>query len=211
MSFAPQDIRSDVIQKLRSLKKRQPLDLPLIDPFELRSGQEVAERIIVVYCLAGIGNDNNIDPAKLWAWLGECKIQRAIPKEEVGYLNGSVITETDSLQLGWLKESLFTLAWCGGLVPSLPLPYREADLTPVFSRIPPEVGADAFIQSFRLRPIQEIAFELDFYYCAHWLEKHRRMFSFDRQFSKDVIVERRRAFEWVCAPSINWHEISLDT
>ena len=59
------------------------------------------------------------------------------------------------------------------------------------------------VAGVELRPVEQLAAELDLHYCWHWQLRHT-------DGDEDVVRERRLALEWLFAGE-DWEEITLDT
>jgi len=53
---------------------------------------------------------------------------------------------------------------------------------------------------------------LDYFYRAHWVARNSNLNGIkDDKVNMSIIMERRKAHEWVCDSSVDWDDISLDT
>lgn len=187
------------------------LPLPAIGD-QLRSAREVAERVVVLYSLAGVANGAN--PRKLRSWLAAAGAESMLGAEDLRLLSDERLSAEDRNGRSWMQESLFVLCWCIGVVQDIPFPGRECDLQGVFSAIPPEVPVSKFVAEARMRSMEEIARETDRYLCLHAAMRHPELWASAARASAvkfEVVLERRHALEWVCARATGWYDVSLDT
>ncbi|MHB8801030.1 MAG: DUF4272 domain-containing protein [Thermoanaerobaculia bacterium] len=187
--------------------------LPLLERIGTPRGpKQVADRIVVLYALIGLAHD--ADPGKLLRWLRDIRCEGALEPQERGLLEKERITNEEEKRLSWLQEALVFLMWAGSLQPELGRAYGECDIDEVLPRIPPEVAVSTFRKSLVLRPIEELLDEADYLYQLHWALRHPEVWREQvlyLRFSRDVVIERRRAIEWLLHRRASWWEISLDT
>ncbi len=64
----------------------------------------------------------------------------------------------------------------------------------------------------RLRSREELFRELDLYYRLHWWTRNSRLTGKDTGAVRlDIIVERRKALEWVMDPACDWDRVDMST
>ena len=211
---SPEHIRKEVLDYLQQQGFPADLPLPVLDETRLRSPREVAERIIILYALVGLAHDAS--PRKLRKWLTENNIYPKMHPSERALFDGSELSEQQLTDVSWLKEALYTLAWSGGLVEDeeFGLPFKDSLLDKVFPLMPPEVEVADFLDSLALLPEEKIFFQADLHYCLHWISRHHKIWGTlkaPRRLNTDVLVERRRAFEWLIDSAAPWEEVTLDT
>lgn len=186
--------------------------LPLRDERVTRAPRRVALQLVALYALAGLAN--GAEPKMLAEWLLEEGVWEFIPEAERRLFSSQAALGQALNELSWKQESLFLLCWAGKIVPSLPFPDKECDLGPVFSSIPPEVRCLDFIQSFALRNQDDVIAQLDLYYCLHAALRHPELWRGTRPgdtVAYPIVLERRRALEWLCCAETSWHDVALDT
>jgi hypothetical protein len=69
-----------------------------------------------------------------------------------------------------------------------------------------------FQSNAKLRPDEEIAAACDLAYCIHWAvrQSHLKGVKMSGKVQPYVVVERRRALEWLLTDA-SWEEVALDT
>jgi hypothetical protein len=172
----------------------------------------VADRVVVLYALVGLAHD--ADPRKLLQWLQSTRCDGALEAQERELFEKERVTGEEEKRLSWLKEALSLLLWAGGLLSDLGPAHGECDLDEVLPLIPPEIAVADFRRALALRSNAELFVEADYLYQLHWALRHPEVWqsqeSYSR-FSRDVVIERRRAIEWLLHRRLPWWEISLDT
>ena len=211
MSFNPKKVRAEVLTHLKLKDIPTNEALPTIDKWVFKSSVEVAERIVSLYALTGLAHE--ADPISLKEWLSEGQLYSEIPDSEKAYFE-KTLSSKDIVDLSWKQEALFAVCWSGSLVREMGLPHSECNLNKVFPQIPPEVEISDFLKTFNLRGEQQIAFQTDLHYCLHWILRHPECWGtseWPSRLNKDVLIERRRALEWITKSSIKWEDVALDT
>jgi hypothetical protein len=111
------------------------------------------------------------------------------------------------------EEALWALTWAVAFHNRLDhASFCDNRLANMFPNIRSNEAANNFIHSASLRSEAEILEALDLTYCLHWALVDEELWQKpkDHDVSGYVIVERRRALEWLVAND-QWDEISLDT
>lgn len=204
-------VRENTVRVLTQREIPYLPQLPLIDELpeeKWKTAQQIARRLIVLYTLTGLSHD--ADSKKLLAWLESESLGDEILDDERKYFEKKELSKKDIIRLSWNQESLFTLAWCLGLQRELPLPDREADLSSIFAKIPPQIAASKFVVQSKRIERRRILQEADLYYCYHWATRHPEKWTHPVSLSLDVVIERRRALDWVISDE-RFNEIALDT
>ena len=184
-------------------------NLPLIDELSdvhPRSAQDVAGRVSAIAYVIGMGFGANrsdllelLKSYNLWGYVSEYEKSLLLAEE---------ISEQDKINMEWLSESAQALAWAIRLVELDHFKHCDDDLA---TRIPFKEDPWGFINSSLLRPIEEIQEQSDLLYRMHWYAKHCSLRGADCMVSKGIILERRKAIDWVYGVERNWDEIPLDT
>ena len=177
-----------------------------------RSSGQVAERVVALYALVGLAHD--ADPGKLIRWLEGARCDKALTEEERGLFQKDRVSHDEEKKLSWLQEAIYLLMWAGSRVVELPPAQGECDLDAILPLIPPEVSVADFKRSVVIRPTPELVVEADYLYQLHWAIRHPEVWHGEVEYqklSRDVVIERRRAIEWILNRRLAWWEISLDT
>ncbi len=110
-------------------------------------------------------------------------------------------------------EALNAFAWVLGFVPEMPFD-RECvdDLITVFPDLKAGASSSDYRNDARLRLSSEAFEALDLAYCLHWAVVDAQLNGRSSPRSNDayIIVERRRALEWMMS-DVEWDDVSLDT
>jgi hypothetical protein len=188
--------------------------LPWLDRTEPRESAEVATRALAMHALLQI--HFGAPTAVVASWLRDNAAESVLSKRERAILEApdSSLSEQDRTSLYWYLESLWALVWAGQLVQELPINHRVGEaLATLLPDI--KIGEDGrrFRQSFVLRPFRELFEMLDLYYRAHWYARDGHLNGHPTGvFDLDVIMERRKALEWICDRGVpDWDETEDST
>jgi len=183
--------------------------LPLLDEVSfIRSLEEIVGRSLAMNCVAAASY--GFDRTKAAAWLERESLLQFLTTDESAFLAGGI---GDRHGFARQIEGLFVLTWAVGISPQLdfdaPCP---DDLVFQFPNLKAGQGAQEFRTRATLRAVDEIVSALDLVYCLHWAVRDARLRNANApgKVEEFVIVERRRALEWVLADE-PWELISLDT
>ncbi|MFV0531117.1 MAG: DUF4272 domain-containing protein [Flavobacteriales bacterium] len=120
----------------------------------------------------------------------------------------------------WYKEDIFILLWCLGSIDYC-MPYEvleEIDISDFYDMILADKKYQDFLKNNKLINEKEIYKICDFYYYISWSLKNKNRYSriFKKFLNKEkynisVVLERRKALEWVVDCTLSWDDISLDT
>ncbi|MEZ9495842.1 DUF4272 domain-containing protein [Vibrio splendidus] len=108
---------------------------------------------------------------------------------------------------------MWALAWVGGKHDNLTLNTGvESSLAGMLPNFHEEEPAKNFIDSFSSRKQADIFEKLDMFYRAHWFARNNELSGKDSSLvDLSIIMERRKAFEWVSDNHEQWDDISLST
>lgn len=184
--------------------------LPLIEaPNELnpQSAESVARRAVVLVHVAGIGFGQQ--GARMMAPLKQFRLLQYASAQEIRLLNADAYTEQERTNAAWLVECIQALGWCLGFVDLDPFTRCDDDLASHF----PKLFADPsdFIANATLRPFTELYQQADLHYRLHWAARNDRLVGAHSPLEEGVILERRKAIDWVIGVESDWDEMPLNT
>jgi uncharacterized protein DUF4272 len=188
--------------------------LPWLDRATLRPSSEVADRALILNAVIQI--HFGAPAAVVAAWIDENGLTHGLSERERSILAESEdeLDAQDITDLYWCIEALWALVWCGSLIEDLPVDQAVASsLASLVPNLQANEPAEAFRARFSLRPFGEIYRMLDLYYRAHWYAREGQLRRFETgKFVLDVIMERRKALEWVSDATIeDWDDTPQDT
>lgn len=207
----PQAVKARSRAEIERLGGRTIDPLPIIDPTTARSGEALAARALVLNAIVGLAYDV---PARLLReWIVADGLTQSLSAEEAKLLEGEPIEEQAKINLSWSLEAIYALLWAGGFTPSLPLDAgSEQEAFNALPRVLEDETGREFTRRVRLRPYAELYAMRDLYYRAHWFTRDGRLNGYDTApFDGDVIMERRKALEWLLDETVDWDDVEMNT
>jgi hypothetical protein len=202
-------IKSRSEARLRDLGACIGSNLPLIEDLDEvapRSARDAAGRACALGYVIGIGF--RADRTELQNFIRRFHLDEWVSRNERALLQAPSPSEQDLINCMWLTECVQALGWALGLVALDPLHRCDDDLAQHF---PLREDPATFISAARLRPLSEIQAEVDFHYRLHWWVRHCQLTDSKCNFESSIVVERRRALDWLYGVDPDWDEIPLDT
>lgn len=123
------------------------------------------------------------------------------------------LTEQERINLYWYIEALWTLVWAGQLIDDLPFDEGVgsvlASLCPALQR---KEDGSKLSKTMRLRSREDLFRMLDIYYRLHWWTRNSQLTGKDTGVVRlDIIMERRKALEWIMDPACDWDNVEMST
>jgi hypothetical protein len=189
--------------------------LPLVedeDEVELRTPQEVRERIVALWAVVGTAFLRN---DFFRQYMTENGIVGWLSARERDYLLSDQRTDQQHVQFSWQLESLFFLGWCAGLVPELGLPTQESSIESFMHLFPQHgEGLQKLEQAIALKSKGEILDWSDLLYRLHWAVRDSYVNNAPPPAIKGgVVQEWHRAVNWVTRydKEDDWDVVGTDT
>ena len=189
------------------------LQLPPFDPADaagLRSPDEVLQRLIVLWAVAGkamIGRESQhasyIIKNKMQPWLSTNERKFILDKQP---------SKRDIIHFSWQLESLFFVAWCAGLLEVEDVPVTQSSVQPILALFPQiDELPDRLRGAFNIRPLAEILDRADLLYRLHWAARDE--FAASAEVDGAVVHEWRRAINWMLrlGREDDWDKVGADT
>lgn len=209
----PEKIKLKNTKKLRSQGIDVIAHLPFLDKPEFRDSEEVAKRMMVLLALFQLHLRAPV--ALINDWIEFNGLEKSITEAEKKYLQLDYqnLLEQDQIDIYWFIEAIWAFAWIGGLHNNLTFNSGVEDsLASMLPNIENGESAESFIAGYQLRSEFELFNMLDKFYRTHWFARNNQLTGkTSDKVNLDLIVERRKALEFVCYSQIAWDDISLDT
>lgn len=183
--------------------------LPLLDDGAVvRSRDEVVDRILGMLCVAACAY--GFDNKKAAEWLRREATAELLTAAEARFLRTKAGDRRAFMEQ---IEGVWALAWGIGVIPELD--FGKPCAQDLVLRLPDLKGNKSsadFRNGAKLRPHEEIVAACDLAYCIHWAirESQLRGVKTPGKVEPYVVVERRRALEWLLNDA-GWEEVTLDT
>ena len=122
-------------------------------------------------------------------------------------------TKQDAINIVWTYEAYWALVWVLGLIDDIKMSDDICDCEKAIALLSEKADYNEFKKSCRLRSIDEILDMTDLYFRYHWacVEKRLKPETQTGNLNPDVVIERRKALEWVISDEYDWNEIALNT
>lgn len=187
--------------------------LPILERGQMRSQEEVIARALIMNALLNIHFKAPIPIIKNWIEAQGLTLHLSEAEKILLEKRNEDLTPQEEIDLYWYIESLWALMWAGSLIADLPfnqpVPDTMASLCPDLQRN--EDGAKFTRQMF-LRSPSEVFEMLDLYYRVHWYAEDGRINGYSTgDIDLDIVMERRKALEWIMDTCSDWDDMSLNT
>lgn len=220
-TISPVERRNKTIEKLKKegvmINENLPL-LPSSEEVSFKSETEIMNRIIAAFtaiqvaCSIRNGEDYEQAVKYMFQFMEKCKGDKAYLLDKERRILENNYSKQDVVDIIWTYESVFTLMWAIGYKADK----YELDVSKICS-------GDAVI--FDMREIangtnfipnlkkEKVLNVLDLFYCYHWacVEKQIHPETPIGNIDYEVVVERRRALEWLINDEKDWFNIELNT
>lgn len=187
--------------------------LPVLDRSTPRAQAELVQRALILNALVNIAFGAPTRIIQRWIEANGLAAHLT-PKERVLLRRQREdLSEQEVTDLKWSLEALWALMWAGGLTPDLSIdtyiPDTMASLLPDLEK---NEDGTKLTRTMRLRPSGELFQMLDLYFRAHWYTEDGRINGYDMgSISGDVVMERRKALEWLMDAASDWDDIAMNT
>ena len=123
------------------------------------------------------------------------------------------LTKDQLVDFTWQYESINVLAWVLGLNKDLSFPNQLCDVRALLGYIAPCENFEEFLSKCNLIDVEDILDEFDLEYRYHWAVVDKRINESTNigELDGEIVVERRRALEWLFSDEEDWNDVSLDT
>jgi Domain of unknown function (DUF4272) len=214
------NLKTAIERKLLTEKYLGEIGIPFIEHLptieeesetELRTSQEIAERIIILSYLCYIGEVEE-DKPEVIKYLKKEKLWDAVsPMEKNLFLTTTKFEQQELINISWKAECIWILLWSIKKFEDLELPTDEIQIGDFIELLPDFMeNPNHFIETSQLRDKSEILDQSDLLYRLHWAAKNDK--SHELPINRSMIQERHYAINWItCYENLNWDEITTDT
>ncbi len=139
-------------------------------------------------------------------WMKEKNIDQLLSEKEREAIERKEFTDEEKINFSWYQESLTAILWVLGFIKKLEDPINEFDVEDYVDYLPPAVSIQEYFENISTVSKENIIKELDYYYLVHHLTRRN-----ENKFNLSVVIERRKALEWIIDKNLDWDNVSLDT
>jgi Domain of unknown function (DUF4272) len=186
--------------------------LPILEIAQLRSLDDIKGRMSVMNALINISFGAPTYIIESWLEKHDLSQHLSTAEKKIVTANDHELTEADFNGLRWYLEGLWALMWATNMIENLEAEQHVGDNQ---ASLMPNLEHDednkkiAVINSIRSET--EIYTMLDYYYRLHWYCVDERLNSKQTKLDEGIIVERRRALEWIFKRSADWDNVEMST
>jgi Domain of unknown function (DUF4272) len=187
--------------------------LPIIERPGLRERDEIIGRALVMNALLQIYFKAPIRIISEWITDNRAEAYLSSKERLLFQREGGMLSEQELTDLYWYIESLWALMWVGGLIDDLPFDEPvESFMGSLVPNLQHAEDGSKFHHKMQIRSYPEVFQMLDLYFRLHWYARNGQL---KRQSTDpvnlDIIMERRKALEWVMRPGVDWDDVPLNT
>ena len=188
--------------------------LPVHEPdLPSRDGAAAARRALVLNAMLQIAFKAPI--AIIARWIADNGLDADLADSERQILqkeNGQ-LSEQELTNLRWSIEALWALAWAGSLIKDLPFDKPVgANLAALCPNLQRGEDGSKLLSRTKLRPHAELYRMRDLYFRLHWWTRNEQLRGGTTgDVSADIIMERRKALEWVMDAEGDWDNVEMST
>ena len=186
------------------------------DEVNVRNTDEIAKRaaacLLCVQIACDIANNDYEESVKFFKTLLEkYGVLNLLNSKENRIIDGSYSMQ-DAIDMDWAYEAYWALCWCLGLVDDLSDGSKICDCDAAISFLMNTKSMKEFIDNCNIRSKEEILDMQDLYYRYQWAINDKKVNpdSSIGELDPSVVIERRRALEWVLSNENDWYDIDLN-
>ncbi len=209
-------------RKKETEKLLKSLHIPFIDHLPLteeesdvriRTGQEIAERILILVYLAFLSEVPDEKEAVI-NFLKTHQLWDKVSPDEKKLYQKKKLTAQEAINILWRSEAIWLLLWSIQKVGELKLPTAQIEVSEIMARLP-ELFADPknFIETAVVRPATEVLDASDLVYRLHWATRNTGLNNkpMPAKLDASTVMERHYAVNWLTFYAEEWDDITTDT
>jgi hypothetical protein len=209
----PQQVKADSERIILDAGGRICDWLPLLDDRTPRTLDAIVGRALVLNAMLQIAFKAPTNIIK--DWLDNNGVSAHLSANERTLLekDNDELTAQETTDLYWYIEALWALLWVGNLIEDLafdqPIQDYMASLCPALQH---NEDGSKFANNMKIRSHDELFRMLDLYFRLHWWTRDGQLNGYETgDVRLDIIMERRKALEWVLDDSCDWDNVELST
>lgn len=215
--MTPETRRANSEALLRARGIAVNAQLPMIegeDTIVLRSEDALWRRLVALWGVVGAATLGKNAYFRDYLSVGE---RRAwLSDDEAAFVFADAPPQDDVIRFSWRLEAMVFLAWCGGLVESLPLPRQASGVDTILPLYPHDLGdATMLREALRLRGKAEILDWADLLYRLHWAVRDAQLNGREPPagLNPGMVLEWHHAANWMIGyeSQDDWDAVSTET
>ena len=184
---------------------------------KLKGIEEICKRaiacLLTIQIACDINNGNYEESLKYFVSLyKKYDVEEFLNSKEKRIIDGSY-TKQDVIDLDWAYEAYWMLCWCLGLVDDIKDASNICDCEKAISFVMDSDSLKEFKSKCNLRSISQILDMYDLYYRYNWAINNKQVdaSTLVGNLNPSIVIERRRALEWIVSDKEDWYDISFNT
>jgi hypothetical protein len=226
--LTPRERRDNSIERLKKMGISYNGHLPLIESsneITVKDLDVICKRAIACLlsasCAATIGSEKDATIADIiklhvgYLSYYDIAYDDLLPQEKLIF--SSNFTQQNVINVAWSYEIYWGIIWASNLITNKEM-INASEVCNVKRAIALLLETsddyDFFKGLCKLRSVEKILDMLDLYYCYHWACRQKGLHPDTTNIGKlneEVVMERRKALEWLIREEQDWDEIPLDT
>jgi hypothetical protein len=187
--------------------------LPVIEMTKVRDLGAVVDRALVLNALLHLYFRA---PSPIIArWIDRESLRGALSVRESKILVKPTesLTEQERIDMYWYIEALWATLWATRLIDDMPFDHGVADfMATLCPNLERNEDGSKFRQRMELRPYAELYAMRDLSYRFHWWTRDAQLKGEDTGAVRlDIVMERRKALEWILDREADWDDMPLCT
>jgi hypothetical protein len=209
----PQQVKTDSERIILDAGGRICDWLPFLDDRTPRTRDAIVGRALVLNAMLQVAFKAPTNIIKDWLENNGVSVHLSQNERNLLEKDTDELTQQEITDLYWYIEALWALLWVGNLIEDLafdqPIQNYMASLCPALQH---NEDGSKFANMMKIRSHDELFRMLDLYYRLHWWTRDAKLNGYDTgDVSLDIIMERRKALEWVLDDSCDWDNVELST
>lgn len=179
---------------------------------EIRSAQDIAQRILILTYLIYISNVEE-DRLAIIEFLKKENLWDSVTGNERKLFLKKKLTEKERINISWRSEGIWVLLFTINKIEKLELPQQEIEMDAIFNQMPDFMTkTEGFVKSAVIRSPTEILDLWDLIYRIHWAVRNVKLNNLaPLDVDSSIVIERHYAINWVTNSSLNWDDVTTDT
>lgn len=215
--------REKTLQVIKTLGVDYCEGLPLIGEEHLcKSKDQVCKRFLAGFFSAMLACDYNSDRdffenegrKIICSFLEQFNVKSELYPDELKIITGEC-DERTAVNVSWNVECSYALMWALGFISSEEMeePSNGCDTCMMVKFVQQFNTFDEIMSACKMHYQSEVLDMFDIYYNFHWVCVDKRINPSTNcgNLNEEVVMERRKALEWLISEEQDWNEISLDT
>jgi hypothetical protein len=181
--------------------------LPIIEDLQTKPIDDICKRALVLQAI--VAYKYGFSKKKFMLWIKQENLDFSLTEIEKKFVNDEIETNLFDFKV----EALYMLVWYLGKIQDVGFvdecPNSLISTCPDLNKME---SSFSFINNLKVQSNETLLSKVDLYYCLDWYCVNQKI---NRKntglINPNIIMERRRALEWIADVDFDWDNGSLDT